>query len=157
MTAKTPPFFPQPLLRRAFAACLATVMCAPIAIAEPAIAAPPEVRIANNVTFFQRVTLGDLELSAVNIFFDERCADREFCFRQDTMVISVVLFTDQGLREVVLRLGERVRVPGGDLVLTNAGTPPSRLGAIPLENYRLQLVFIADQTPAQMAAQTGAR
>ncbi|MEM1197383.1 MAG: hypothetical protein AAGH57_14865 [Pseudomonadota bacterium] len=152
MPARVPPSAPRLWIKRALAACLAAALGASLLSASPA-AASQKPQIANNVAFFERVALGGLEMSAVNIFYDERCVDPEFCFRQDTLVISVVLFTDRGLREVILRLGERARVPGGDLILTSAGTPPSRQGAIALENYRLQLVFIADEEPAE----TGAR
>lgn len=151
MPVRVPPFFAHsPFIKRLFTALMAATLGASFALAQPAAAKP---QIANNVAFFERIALGGLEMSAVNIFYDARCVDPEFCFRQDTLVISVVLFTDQGLREVILRLGERARVPGGDLILTSAGTPPSPRGAIALENYRLQLVFIADEEPAE----TGAR
>ncbi len=104
--------------------------------------ASAESQIARGVAFFERISLGDLDLAPANIFYDERCADPLFCFHRDTVVISLVLFTDEGLREVVLKLGERTRIPGGHLTLTSVGTPPSRNGAISLEKYQLELVYV---------------
>ncbi len=99
--------------------------------------------VATNVSFFQDVQLGDLTLSPVNIFHDTRCADPEFCFRNNQFAVSVILFTDEGLKEVILRLFESTPVPGGGtLTLTNTGAPPSGDGAIALEQYRLELVYL---------------
>ncbi|MGB3469946.1 MAG: hypothetical protein WBA51_03880 [Erythrobacter sp.] len=98
--------------------------------------------VTDGVSFFERVSVGSLEVTPVNIFYDDRCTDPRLCFGRNSMIISVVMHTPQGLREVVLRLGQPARVPGGLLLLTKAGTPPSRNGAINLEKYQLELVFI---------------
>lgn len=114
-----------------------------LAVSSPAAAqeAPAPI-IATNVAFFDNVQMGDLTLSAVNIFHDTRCADPEFCFRNNQFAISVILFTDEGLKEVILRLFETTPLPGGGtLSLTNTGTPPSGDGAIALEQYQLELVY----------------
>ncbi len=110
----------------------------------PSHAAPGdgEREIASRVAFFETIELGGLRMSAANIFHDQRCADPAFCFTSGDMAISVILFTDEGLREVILRLGEPADVPGGTLLLANAGTPPSANGAIELERYALELVFV---------------
>ena len=54
----------------------------------------------------------------------------------------MILFTEDGLQEVILRLFEATPVPGGGtLTLTNTGTPPSQEGAIGLEQYQLEMVY----------------
>ncbi len=113
-----------------------------LALATPAVA-QDETRpmVALDVSFFDEVQLGDVTLSPVNIFHDTRCEDPEFCFRNNQFAISVILFTDEGLEEVILRLFESKPITGGTLTLTNTGTPPSQNGAIGLEEYRLELVF----------------
>jgi hypothetical protein len=99
--------------------------------------------VATNVSFFENVQLGNLTLSPVNIFHDTRCPDPEFCFRNNQFAVSVILFTDDGLKEMILRLFESTKVPGGGtLTLTNTGAPPSEDGAIGLEQYRLELVYV---------------
>jgi len=101
----------------------------------------PAPFVATNVSFFEDVQLGDLVLSPVNIFYDTRCEDPELCFRNNQFSISVILFTDDGLEEVVLSLFDTTPVPGGTLTLTNTGTPPNRYGAIALEEYQLELEY----------------
>lgn len=126
-----------------------------LGLAAPAVAQNPSKPItASNVSFFDEVQLGDLSLSPVNIFHDTRCADPEFCFRNNQFAISVILFTDKGLQEVILRLFEETPVPsgvasGGTLMLTNTGTPPSQDGAIGLDQYRLEIVYRPTGTEAQ--------
>ena len=105
--------------------------------------------VASGVAFFDEVQLGDLVVSPVNIFYDTRCEDPEFCFRNNQFAISVIMFTDDGLQEVILNLFEETRVPGGTLTLTNTGTPPSEQnGAIELEKYQLELVYSLDPITA---------
>lgn len=113
-----------------------------LTLATPA-AAQQEQRpfVASNVSFFEEVELGDLTLSPVNIFHDTRCPDPELCFQNNEFAISVIMFTEEGLREVILRLFEPTEVPGGVLTLTDTGTPPSRNGAIELDRYKLELAF----------------
>ena len=126
-----------------------------LGVAAPAYAQGPAKPItASNVSFFDEVQLGDLSLSPVNIFHDTRCADPEFCFRNNQFAISVILFTDAGLQEVILRLFEETPVPngvrgGGTLTLTNTGTPPSQNGAIGLDQYRLEIVYRPTGAEAQ--------
>ncbi|MEM7688419.1 MAG: hypothetical protein AAF291_05305 [Pseudomonadota bacterium] len=117
-------------------------LAASIALAAPAAAqAPSGPSVALNVAFFDEIELGGLTLSPVNIFEDSRCDDPEFCFRNNRFAISVIMFTPDGLEEVILRLFEPQRVPGGELTLTNTGAPPSQDGAIELEDYQLELTF----------------
>lgn len=126
------------LSRFALAICAAcTAIAAPIAHAAAA-----EPYVTRGVSFFQRVTVGFVEVTPVNIFYDERCSDPRLCFGRNSMAISVVMHTAQGLQEVILRLSQPAQVPGGLLVLRDAGTAPSRNGAINLEKYRLELVYI---------------
>ena len=74
-------------------ACGAALASA-LVLASPAAAqARSEPLVATNVSFFEDVQLGDLSLSPVNIFHDTRCADPEFCFRNNQFAISVILFT----------------------------------------------------------------
>ena len=136
--------------KAAFSAFLAlgAVLYAPIA--SPAVAqnegqsaVQSEARplVASDVAFFQDIELGNLTLSPVNIFHDTRCEDPEFCFRNNRFAVSFVMFTEDGLEEIILRLFEPAKVPGGTLTLTNSGTPPSRNGAIGLEKYRFELEY----------------
>lgn len=113
-----------------------------LALATPVSAQEQPVSfVATNVSFFEDVELGDLTLSPVNIFYDTRCEDPELCFRNNQFAISVILFTDDGLEEVLLSLFDTTPIPGGTLTLTNTGTPPNRYGAIALEEYQLELEY----------------
>ena len=98
--------------------------------------------IAEDVAFFERVNVGDVEVTPFGVVRDRRCADIRFCTREDTLIISVILHDYRGMQEVVLELGEPVEVPGGFLVLLDAGTAPSLRSAIHLREYRLALEFI---------------
>lgn len=97
---------------------------------------------AYDVAFFERVTLGGLEVTPFGIVRDRRCADERFCTREDTLIITVMLHDDRVPREVVLELNRRTAVPGGWLVLRDAGTIPTERGAQHLRNYRLGIEFI---------------
>jgi hypothetical protein len=112
----------------------------------------PPRETASRVAFFERIELGGLRMSPVNIFYDQRCVDPSFCFTSGDMKISVVLFTPNGPQEVILRLGEPTPVPGGTLTLAGAGTPASENGAIELERYGLELVFRPGETGAFASA-----
>lgn len=120
--------------RLAFAAALAAGLSAP--------AAAQDYDFASRVAFFERVQVGDLELTPFGIIRDTRCADERFCFREDTLIITVMLHDYRVPREVVLELNRPSVVPGGYLVLRSAGTTPARRGAIPLREYALDLEFI---------------
>jgi len=109
----------------------------------PLLAAPGEgTETISRVAFFETIELGGMRMSAANIFYDERCIDPAFCFTSGEMVISLVVFTQTGLREIIIGLGEAVEVPGGTLIFADAGTPPGDRGAIELERYSLEFVFI---------------
>lgn len=108
--------------------------------------------VASGVSFYERVRVGDVEVTPFNISYDDRCPDLSFCTRSDRMVISVALHGGPFLREIVLELGRPSRVPGGWLTLTSAGTPASRQGAIELEKYQLELVFYPDRRRAPLGS-----
>ena len=97
---------------------------------------------AYDVAFFERVTVGELEITPFGIVRDRRCADERFCFREDTLIITIMLHDTRAPRELVLELNRRTAVPGGWLVLREAGTVPSERSAIPLRDYRLGIEFI---------------
>ncbi|MEO1488976.1 MAG: hypothetical protein AAFR88_06015 [Pseudomonadota bacterium] len=138
------PSLPSKILARTATAAMAA--CLSIAPMPASAQIPVDVYyITSGVRFFERVQVGFVEISAINIFYDERCADPSFCLRSDDMLISVVLHTPEGLTEVVLSLGESVAVPGGRLMLTSAGTPPVDYGAIELNKYALELVYMPDE------------
>lgn len=97
----------------------------------------------DDVRFFERVNVGEVEVTPYGIVRDTRCADVRFCEREDTLIVTLILHTYRGQREVILRMGEPAVVPGGYLVLRDAGTRPSLRGAIALDQYRLDLEFIS--------------
>ena len=98
------------------------------------------------VAFFERVAVGDVEITPIGIIEESRCPDPILCFRNDDLVVSAILHTYRGgragMREIPLRLNRLTPVPGGALLLTNAGTAPVRNGAIPLNKYSLDIEFI---------------
>ncbi|MDA9918400.1 hypothetical protein N9D37_00735 [Erythrobacter sp.] len=96
-----------------------------------------------DVAIFERVAVGDVEITPIGIIEDSRCFDPDLCFRSDRLVVSTILHGYDGrLREIPLRLGELTPVNGGALLLTNAGTPPVRNGAIQLKRYSLDIEFV---------------
>ena len=116
-----------------------------ILAASAALATAPanaERYVASNVSIFERVTVGFVDVTPITILFEDRCVNQRLCFRSDELIISAVLHDAQGLTEVILRLGQPVQVPGGLLVLTDAGTPGVPYGAINVEKYKLELVYI---------------
>ncbi len=108
------------------------------------IAAPANAQdyITEDVAFFERVTVGEIEVTPFGIVRDRRCADIRFCTRENTLIVSVLLHNYRGENEFVLRLGEPTEVPGGFLILHGAGTRPSLRGAIQLSEYALTLEFV---------------
>ena len=106
--------------------------------------AQAQQQVFSGVGFFERTSIGAVDFAAASVFYDERCLDPEFCFSSDQMAISVILLSENGLAERIMRLGNRVRVPGGTLALIGVGTPPSDRGAIQLERYSLTFVFTPD-------------
>ena len=99
--------------------------------------------VAIDVAFFDRVEIGDVEITPFGIIEDSRCLDYRLCFRRDRLVIAAILHRyDGSIREIPLRLDELTPVPGGALLLVNSGTPPVRNGAIPLRKYNLDIVFV---------------
>ncbi len=98
---------------------------------------------AYDVAFFERVAVGDVEITPFGIVEDTRCLDYRLCFRSDRLVISAVVHQyDGSWREIRLSLDELTPVRGGALLLTSGGTPPVRNGGIPLERYSLDIVFV---------------
>ncbi|MEO1220128.1 MAG: hypothetical protein AAFY42_02090 [Pseudomonadota bacterium] len=100
--------------------------------------------IAYDLTFFQRATVGPIELTPFGVVRDQRCADPRFCYRSEDMRVSVILHDQRIPREVVLRLGQATPVPGGVLVLRDPGTSPRARGAARLSEYALDIEFIPD-------------
>lgn len=105
-------------------------------------AAAQDYDYVENVAFFERVVVGGLEVTPFGIRRDTRCADIRFCTREDTLIVSLVLFDYRGKSEIDLEIGRPAAVPGGFLVLRSAGTTPAFRGAIPLRDYALDLEFI---------------
>lgn len=98
---------------------------------------------AFDVAFFERVAVGDVEITPFGIVEDTRCLDYRLCFRSDRLVVSAVVHQyDGSWREIRLSLDELTPVRRGALLLTNGGTRPVRNGGIPLERYRLDIVFV---------------
>ncbi|MEM9500961.1 MAG: hypothetical protein AAF941_03855 [Pseudomonadota bacterium] len=95
-----------------------------------------------DVAFFERVTVGEVEITPFGIIEDSRCLDYRLCFRGNELVIAAVLHQGNRVREVPLRLGVLTPVPGGALRLTDSGTAPARNGATPLHRYSLDIEFI---------------
>ena len=95
-----------------------------------------------DVAFFERVAVGDVEVTPIGILEESRCHDPELCFRNDRLVVSVILHGYRGMREIPLRLGRPTPVPGGELWLTDAGAAPVRNGAIPLDRYSLDIEYV---------------
>ena len=98
------------------------------------------------VRFFERVTVGEVELTPFGIVRDQRCADARFCFRPNDLRISVILHDQRYPYEVVLRLGRPVAVPGGYLILRNPGTRPRQRGALRLSEYALEIEFVPEES-----------
>lgn len=98
--------------------------------------------IVEDVTFVERVSIGGFDVEPFTIVRDRRCADIRFCTRENTLIITVVLYDYRGPRILALELGEPAPVPGGFLVLLDAGTPPSARSAIRLRNYAFDIEFI---------------
>ena len=117
------------------------------AVAGAALLAPASAQdrrdTAFDVSFFERVAVGDVEITPFGIVEDTRCLDYRLCFRSDRLVISAVVHQfDGSWREIRLSLDELTPVRGGALLLTAGGTPPVRNGGIPLERYKLDIVFV---------------
>ena len=124
------------LARIAVAAGLAAM-----SLAAPA-SAQDDYYFTRDVAFFERVPVGDIEVTPFGVVRDSRCADERFCFREDTLIVSVILHDYGIIQEVVLELNRPAAVPGGYLVLRDAGTRPVRRGAIPLKEYELDLEYV---------------
>lgn len=100
--------------------------------------------IAYDLTFFERATVGPIELTPFGVVRDQRCADARFCYRNEDLRISVILHDRRIPREVVLKLGHATRIPGGFLVLRDPGTRPRARGALALTEYALDIEFIPE-------------
>ncbi|MBV7267242.1 hypothetical protein [Erythrobacter ani] len=97
-----------------------------------------------DVAFFERVAVGEVEITPYGIIEDSRCIDSRICFKNDRLVIATVLHQGTRVREIPLRLGEPTLVPGGVLLLTRSGVAPVENGAIPLGRYSLDIEYIPD-------------
>ncbi|MFU7528976.1 hypothetical protein [Qipengyuania sp. ASV99] len=95
-----------------------------------------------DIAFFERVTVGSIELTPFGIVRDQRCADARFCYRPEDMRVSVVMHDREYPYEVVLFLGRPVEVDGGYLILHDPGTRPRDRGALQLTEYALDIEFI---------------
>jgi len=102
---------------------------------------------AYGTRFFERVTVGDVEITPVGVLEDTRCPDPMLCFRRDALLVSAILWDRRGKREIVLRRDGLTPVPGGALLLTQGGTAPALNGATPLADYRLDIVFVRFPEP----------
>lgn len=120
------------------------IACASVAVACASTSAHAQSKIAYDVPFFQRVAVGDLEITPFGVVRDQRCADPRFCFRPNDLRISVILHDRRVPYEVVLRLGEPVAVKGGFLILRDPGTRPRQRGALRLSEYSLDFEFVPD-------------
>ncbi|MBD2842009.1 hypothetical protein [Erythrobacter rubeus] len=97
-----------------------------------------------DVAFFERVAVGEVEITPFGIIEESRCTDRELCRKNDRLIIAAVLHSGTAVREIPLVLGRATRVPGGFLRLTRSGAEPVRYGAIPLGRYSLDIEYISD-------------
>lgn len=95
-----------------------------------------------DIAFFERVSVGSIELTPFGVVRDQRCADPRFCFRPEDMRVSVVMHDRVYPYEVVLMLGRPVEVQGGYLILHDPGTRPRERGALQLAEYALDIEFI---------------
>ena len=127
-----------------FRPALAVVAAA--TIASSALAQQDTYDQVYQVAFFERVAVGDVEITPIGIIEETRCHDPELCFRGDELIVSAALHLSDGYRErlveIPLRLGSPTAVPGGELWLTSAGAAPVRNGAIPLDKYSLNIEFV---------------
>lgn len=123
-----------------FTRLAAATALASIAMASPA--AAQDYDYIEDVAFFERVVIGGLEVTPFGIRRDTRCADIRFCERENTLIVSLVLFDYRGKSEVVLELDRLTPVPGGFLVLRDAGTRPALRGSVPLDQYALDIEFL---------------
>ena len=124
---------------------LRAAILAALALFAASTPAQAQRQVVSGVDFFERTSVATIEFAAASIFYDDRCVDPEFCFSSDQMAISVILLSERGLVERVMRIGDPVRVPGGTLELIGVGTPPSDQGAIRLERYSLTFAFTPDR------------
>ena len=105
-----------------------------------------QTSVESGLAFYRPAKVGAVEVTPFNLVSDTRCADPDLCLTNDSVVISVFMDSDRGPQAMNLRLGQPRRVPGGFLMLTNTGVAPSANGAISIENYRIELVFIPDRS-----------
>lgn len=122
------------------------VLAAAAALSSTAHAQEYATDVVFDVGFFERVAVGDVEITPFGIREESRCHDPELCFRNDRLIVSAILHLSDGPRreivEIPLRLGRPTPVPGGELWLLDAGTPPVRIGAIALKKYRFAIQFV---------------
>lgn len=102
-----------------------------------------------DVSFFERVVVGEVEITPFGVIEDSRCIEYPLCFEDDELIISAVLWEYGGKREIILREGYFTPVPGGYLLLLNGGAWPKRNGAIPLNRYQLDISYVYDYAPLE--------
>ncbi|MEE4200091.1 hypothetical protein [Erythrobacter sp.] len=127
---------------------LAALLTVTVLAAAPVAAQEARQFAADRVTglrFFERAQLGPHELTPFGVVRDQRCADPRFCYRPEDMRISIILHERAIPREVVLRLGQPVAVPGGYYLLRDPGTRPRFRGALSLDEYALDIAFIPER------------
>lgn len=95
-----------------------------------------------DTAIFERVELADdLAVTTFGIIEDTRCADSEFCFEDQRLIVAAVV-TYRGFdSEVAMELGEPIFLDEGTLTLVATATPASDSGAIQLKKYRLDFAF----------------
>ncbi len=120
----------------------AAIALAGAVLTTSALAQPDTYDRVFGVAFFERVTVGDVEVTPIGVLEESRCHDPQLCFRSNRLVVAAILHDYRGKREIPLRLGRATPVPGGELWLTNAGARPFRNGAIPLDRYSLDIEFV---------------
>jgi len=137
-------------IRRAFASnCLALIAASvitagltPSAHAQAQVQAQAQATSVANVGVFERVAVGNVEVTPITVLRDDRCPDPRLCTQNGSLIVSAVMRDYRGLYEVLLELDRPVAVPGGFLVLRSAGTAPALRGAVDIDDYRLTLDYL---------------
>ena len=135
-------------IRRAFSSnCLALIAASVITAglmpsAHAQAQAQAQAASVANVGVFERVAVGNVEVTPITVLRDDRCPDPRLCTQNGSLIVSAVMRDYRGLYEVLLELDRPVAVPGGFLVLRSAGTAPALRGAVDIDDYRLTLDYL---------------
>lgn len=130
-------------MKHAALACTAAMLA--LLVAGPVAAESPGFYQREDVRMFERAELGrEVWVTAFGIRRDTRCTARTMCLRDDRLVVSAVVSHRGREREMLLELGQPVRLGDGRLTLVATSTPPSDQGAIALSYYRLDLRWQPD-------------